>query len=566
MEEALHTYSEKLTKQRAYLGLLAAVLTAICLYPCLHNGWVNFDDDLYIMNNPLVGFFSWERVRQIFSTTEVGGNYSPLVILSFVFDYEISGEDPFSYHLTNYLLHLVNVVLVFGFIFGVSGKEVVAFFTSLLFGIHPMHIESVAWISGRKDVLYVFFFLIALIAYLKYRRGHNKQKGWIALSLVSFLFALLSKSMAVTLPFLLLLVDYVEGRRDWQKMIREKAVYGLLAIALGLWAVYTQTVGKGIFPEENYTKFESLFVAFHNVGIYFIKAFIPYNPAAFHPFPTEISEGPPLYMYFTAILVGAVGYLIWRKLRNLPHVLWGLGVFVFSLLPVLQFLPFGRAIIADRYTYFPYIGLFYMLSWGLDHFILKSKFTSLIKSGIMLIVALYCLLMMGLSYQRIGVWRNGELLWSDVIEKYPNHYFAYACRGLFYVKAQQPTAAIEDFSMSIRLNPAFPESYINRGLLYSQNGDFGQALADYNQATALDSLNFLPYINRAAIYRVQKRLPQAIAELDQAIRLNLQAPAPDTKALGLSYYMRSLCHEEMGNQQQATRDVLEAKQLNYPVP
>ena len=566
MEEVLHTYPGKLSKQYFYLGLLALLLTGLCLYPSLFNGWVNFDDDLYIKNNPLVGLFSWDRVSHIFSTKEVGGNYSPLVILSYVFDYEMSGEDPFAYHRSNYLLHLLNVALVFGFIFLISGREIVAFLTALLFGIHPMHIESVAWVSGRKDVLYVFFFLISLIAYLKYRSGPNKQTGWILLSLTSFMFALLSKSMAMTLPLILLLIDYADGRRDWVKMIREKAFYWLFSLSLGLWAIHTQIVGQGIFPEENYTIFQSLFVAIHNVGIYFIKAFIPFKLAAFHPFPTEIAEGPPVYLYFTVLVVLFAAYFLWRMLRTFPHAVWGLGLFLISLLPILQFVPFGRAIIADRYTYFAYIGLFYAGSWGLDHFIEKGNLSRLKKSGMIALIALFCLLMMRISYQRIAVWKDGESLWSDVINKYPHDYFGYACRGLFYVKNRQAEAAIADFSQSIRLNPGFPESYINRGLLYSEGGDYGQAMADYNQATAIDSLNFLAYINRAAIYRKQENFPRAILELGKAIRLNLEASTPDAKALGLSYYMKSLCYREMGNGRQAIEDALEAERLGYSLP
>ena len=192
------------------------VLTYIAFFPSIKNGFTNWDDNVYVAENSLITKLSGDHVKQIFNTANsVSNNYHPLAILSLALDYKISGYNPKTYHITNLLFHLLNTALVFWFIFLLSGKKVhAATITALFFGIHPMHVESVAWISERKDVLYVFFFMAGLIAYYKYISISGKNKVFLyVFVLLLFLLSVLSKAMAVVFPMVLLLIDYYKGRK-----------------------------------------------------------------------------------------------------------------------------------------------------------------------------------------------------------------------------------------------------------------------------------------------------------------------------------------------------------------
>src|SRR5258705_6432494 len=219
---------KKLKEKRDYSLLpwffLVAVLTAVCLWPMLKNEFTNWDDEFYIINNPLLRGPDW---KGIFSQ-QVLGNYHPLTIISYAFNYAISGLDPFSYLLVNYLFHIVNTILVFYFIWNISGKnKFIAAFVALIFGIHPMHVESVAWVAERKDVLYTFFFLLSLIQYYKYLNSDFRNKKWYSflfakkywLTFLFFLLSLLSKPAAIIVPLVLLLLDYWKGRSITWKVI-----------------------------------------------------------------------------------------------------------------------------------------------------------------------------------------------------------------------------------------------------------------------------------------------------------------------------------------------------------
>ena len=210
--------------ERSPLILLAFALVAsfICLFPTLQNGFVNWDDSAYILRNSMVWGLSWENLQQMFTTSETLGLYHPLTLFSFAVDYTIWGTQAFGFHLTNLLLHLLNIGMVFGLVLKLTKKEMAAFVAALLFGMHPMHLESVAWISGRKDVLYTVFALISLLCYLSYAEAGKVKKEKLVLSFLFFCFALLAKAMAFTLPFFLLLIDYLHREKPKAHLFLEK--------------------------------------------------------------------------------------------------------------------------------------------------------------------------------------------------------------------------------------------------------------------------------------------------------------------------------------------------------
>jgi len=225
----------------SHLGLaFILIATLISLYPNLNNEFVNWDDIIYVMNNDLIRSFSFDNFWKIFSSFYMG-NYHPLPLLSFAFDYSIFEMDPFGYHLHNLILHLVNVGLVYFFAWHILNKQTIpSLVIALLFGIHPMHVESVAWISERKDLLYTTWYLLGLIAYVFYIK--TSQRKYILWTLIAFLLSLLSKAQAVTFPLILLLLDYFYSRKFTRLVILEKAPFFALALVFGLIAIYAQKV------------------------------------------------------------------------------------------------------------------------------------------------------------------------------------------------------------------------------------------------------------------------------------------------------------------------------------
>ena len=333
--------------------LAAVVITAVCLSPTLKNGFVNWDDEYYVVSNALLRGPQWIGIF----TRPVVSNYHPLTVLSLAANYAISGAEPWSYLLFSLLLHLANTVLVFWFAWLLSDKKGwVALFTALLFGIHPMHVESVAWISERKDVLYTLFFLLSLIAYWKYLQTDRSAAYWACFLL--FACSLLSKPAAIVLPLVLLLLDYWKERPFTRRVVLEKIPFFLVG---GLFAVVTLKLQSvtAMSSLDLYPFWVRLFFASYAIMVYFAWFFVPYPLSAFHPFPLPDHLGWTVYL--SPIFLLALIFLIWHFRKN-RVVVFGLLFFLVNILLVLQLVPIGFTIVSERYTYVPYIGLAFLVA------------------------------------------------------------------------------------------------------------------------------------------------------------------------------------------------------------
>lgn len=222
-----------------YFLPIALVITFIVLSPCLQNKFTNLDDTQYVVENSVIKELNVENLKTIFSEQFVG-NYQPITMLSYMVEYKLWGLNPFGYHLMNLLFHLLGTLFVFLIIKKLSGNDLIAFITSLLFGIHPLHVESVAWIAERKDVLYGFYFLWALYLYILHTKQEKQFSKYFLFSLILFVLALLSKAQAVVLPVGFFAVDFLMKRKFTKKIILEKIPFFVLAVAFGLLAIKVQ--------------------------------------------------------------------------------------------------------------------------------------------------------------------------------------------------------------------------------------------------------------------------------------------------------------------------------------
>lgn len=507
-------YPAKLNSNKKTIITLITIFSVvlISLFPTLFNGWVNWDDPGYVTENVLVssGHISTD---QIFTTPQVMGLYHPLTLLSLAIDYQIWGHHPFGFHLTNLLLHLFNTAFVFFLFRKLKSTLLVSGIVALLFGMHPMHVESVAWISGRKDVLYAFFLLIAALSYLRYLDGELKRKAhWYFLAIVFFILSLLSKNIAFVFPLLLILFDWKLGYPITKRTLLAKIPFFLLGAAALLIAFQGQADSDSLVTADTHSFSEGILFGSYNTVYYLFKSVIPIQLAAFHPFPmtAELSG----FFYFSLLpLLLLIIVLLWafKKHRN---VFFGLVFYLVAIAPLVQIVPFGKALSSERYTYLAYIGLFYVLALSLEK--LNGKYPNQKR----IILGGFCFWISFLAFQthqQSKVWKNSETLWNQVVDVHPDGYWAYFSRGLHYKKQQKKELAFEDFEKSIALTPS-AEALYERGLMFEEMNDLLRAETDYRNSILLLPSNSKAHLNLGIILAKQRKIDPAISEFKKALK------------------------------------------------
>lgn len=467
--------------------LIAFILlvTGICFSNSLKNGFVNWDDDLYVYTNPDIRQLNGDTLREFFTGYFVK-MYAPVTMISYALDYQIGGLNATTYHATNLVLHLLNTALVFYLLFLLTGKTPIAVIAALFFGIHPLHVESVAWISERKDLLYTFFYLSGLITYL-YFCDRNRRRKYYVFTLLLFILSLLSKSAAVTFPLILLLIDFYKGKRPALKEHLDKIPFFVLAIGFGILSLVSQKViGENPDYVAGYTLVDRFFLGAYSFAFYLVKSVFPSGLSALHPMPMKPSGFLPFQYYVSVIsFVGFVWLLakvfrakIEEGLRK--DVLFGLLFFLFTIILIL-FIPVGEAVVAERYTYVPYIGIFMIAGSLYVH--LKRKTASPVPAlahGYTALIVIAAVLFAGITYDRNRVWKDTYSLFTDVIAKKPDAGLAYNNRGNIRIEQKDFQGAMEDFNKAIELK--YEDAYNNRGILKNRLGDYKSALEDFDRA------------------------------------------------------------------------------------
>jgi len=574
-----------------WLGAIL-VLTFVVYIPCLDNGFTNWDDNHYVTTNPLLAHPSGQAVL----TTPVQGNYHPLTIWSLALNYRISGLHPASYHWLNLLLHLANTALVFLFIRMLSGGRLwTTVVTSLFFGIHPMHVESVAWIAERKDVLYAFFYLLGLITYLKYLE--RRQLLWLGITLLAFVLSVASKAAAVVFPVTLWTIDYFRRRAFNLSAVVEKVPFLVVSLIAGMLTLKAQQSTGAVADLHLWNPVEKLLIASYGTLMYVVKLFVPVHLSALYPYPNvEGGLGPEFYLALVilAVLLPTVVYLC----RRVRVVLFGLACFFVNIALALQFFAVGQAVMAECYTYLPYIGLFFALAWWLD------KRPREIPSGFPVerVVAGCFLLLVPLSlfqtWTRCDVWKDSGTLWNDTIQKFPraerawnykgvtlaeqNRYdSAYDCfdraielkpnysealnnRGAIKLRRSDAAGALADVSRAIALNIRYRDAYTNRSIAYDMLGEYEKSIPDSRRAIELDPMspnNYLAYCSIGEALQKLARHPEAIPAYNEAIR---SAPRGEPR-LGSYYLFRSYSWLALGDRGRALSDAREAQRLGTQV-
>ncbi len=526
---AVHVKKEKVAeegilKKYLFLWLLAGVvlITFIIYSPALHNQFTNWDDGVYVTDNPFITSLSGKNISYMFSN-QIANNYHPLTMISLALNYNVSGLTPFSYYLVNIIFHLFNILLVYWLVVLLSAKnKPMALFVAALFAVHPMHVESVAWIAERKDVLYTFFFLSGLISYLTWLQKKNIL--YYVLCLALFLLSALSKPTAVIFPVVLLLADYLKQRKFNLLVIAEKIPFFAISLWIG-WQTMHSQIEMVSQDMENFTIIQKILFASYGFYMYIARLFVPTGLSAFYAFPpTDHAHALPLIFWITPLVNIALVAGVIYSLKYTRLIAFGLLFYFLAVSLTLQFVQVGHSIISDRYTYLAYIGLLMALFWLTDKFLTDKSILSVKISYILMF--LFFTVSTVLAAQRVKVWKNTETLWTDTIEKYPETALPYNSRGLNYFYQGQYPQALADYTKAIESDPRYFEAYYNRAGLYIKQGKNQLAINDLNKAVALNAGYSVSFRLRGDAYSFEGKIDSAMADYQKAIQINPDLPEP----------------------------------------
>jgi protein O-mannosyl-transferase len=487
---------------------------------------ITWDDNVYIKENGAIKDLNWSNIK-LFFTEFYSGNYQPITILMYAIEYKLAGYSASLYHLNNILLHLLNTYLVFVLIKKIyPAGIIVALVTAAFFAVHPMHVESVAWVAERKDVLYSFFFLLALIIYRNYLS--TSKVILLLLSGIFFILSCLSKSAAVILPLVMLLLDYYSDRKYNWKMLVEKVPFFAVSLIFGIVALNSQNEAIQDVVSK-VTLLNRLSVVSYSFLNYIFKAFIPVNLSAVYPYPPQLGGTLPAVYYISPLITGLIIYLVWQSRKSGKDVIFGFLFFVITIILVLQFVAVGGATMADRYTYIPYIGLSFIAGRYLEYLSKKVQIKKILT-----VSTFGFIIFASICYNRINIWRNDEILFTDVINKYPYCIIAHFNRGIYCLnynaqilfannnikKAWNVTNVIKDFDETLKLNEKFAGVNFYRACGKYILKDYAGAIKDFDKAVMLNPKDANVYFNRGNTKKEINDFAGAIRDYDKTIELN----------------------------------------------
>jgi Flp pilus assembly protein TadD len=548
-------------KRNGVVCLLLAVVTLALYNPVNSHPFVNYDDDRYVTENPHVRQgLTADTVVWALTSTEVA-NWHPLTWMSHALDYSLFGLNPAGHHFTSVLLHTANVILLFLLLMRATGCMGPSLFVAALFAVHPMNVESVAWIAERKNVLSTLFFFLALWAYGWYARRPNWKRYLVVA--VLFVAGLASKAMVITLPFVLLLVDYWPLKRvaapnrelgqiqtlSWSRLGLEKIPLFCIAVVDAVVAMHAQQASGAVRSTTQFSLGVRLANVIYAYAMYLWKMVWPARLAPLYPHPGDSLTASQIAT--AALILIAITVFVLR-LRNHRYLPVGWLSFLGTLVPVIGFVQIGDAAMADRYAYIPLIGIFVMIAFGLADWAEYKKlgWWPAIPAAIV-IVALALT-----AHRQIGYWRSSYDLWSHALAVTENNFIAEDNLGGALILEGKEEEAHLHFEAAAHINPRDPMSRSNLGTYFQTHKQMSEAVAEYQAAIELTSdpgLLAQTYGNLGASQRALGEDDAARRSFEQSLRLN---PNQYNAWLGLG-----LLAQKQGNLQEALNDLSRSVEL-----
>ena len=499
------------------IALLLALGTLVVFLPVGGFGFVNYDDPDYVTENGFVkNGLSWPSIMQAFTSFHAC-NWHPLTWLSHMTDCTLFGLNPGAMHFVNVLFHAANTALLFTLLRRLTNKIWAAAFIAALFAWHPLHIQSVAWISERKDVLSTFFGLLTLLAYAKFAQENSRRNYWLAVFF--FALGLMAKQMLVTLPFVMLLLDFWPLQRFrfsnfkfqiFANLFTQKIPFFLLVIPACVLTCLAQRAAMSSLEHLPFPlRLENSIVTY---ALYLFKIFWPANLAFFYP----LTERSPANLAIASLTLATISFLAWRTRRAQPYVLVGWLWFLGMLVPVIGLVQVGEQSMADRYSYLPSIGIFIIITFG--GLALAERFTfvkKLLAPAAILILA-GCVVATEIQLQN---WRTDETLFSHAVAVTRNNEIAHLNLGVVYEKQGRTTEAMNEYRVALQINPHRAHTHNNIADLLDAAGQPDAALAEYEAAIALDPNALEAHLNFGILLVELNRFDEAAEQFKLAATL-----------------------------------------------
>ncbi len=486
-------------KQILIIYVVLILATIAVFWQVNHYDFINLDDYAYVKDNGHIrlGIIP-DGIRWAFSTRYLD-LWHPLLWLSLMFDYQLYSLNPGGYHVTNLILHILSTLLLFWLFHRMTGALWRSAFVAAFFALHPLHVESVAWISERKDVLSAFFWMLTLCLYVYYTEKPVIRR--YLLVVFSFVCALMSKPMVVTLPVIMMLLDYwplnrFETKKDhpvlWQ--VKEKLPFFLLSAVLVIIILSTPSnnLPRKILPPD---------VRIANVPIAFVtylgKTFWPNDLAIYYPFPTQV----PLWQVLGAtLLITVISIIVIVMSKRLPYLFVGWLWFATAIAPVIGIIQLSGYAMADHYHYIPSIGIAMMLAWGVSSFTESKN----IRKKILFPVGTISLAVMTfLSWNQCVHWKNSFTLFNRALQVTEDNTMVYNLLGHVLFEKGKTGEAIDNYNKAILIAPDYVYAYHGRGNAYAKLGQYQRAIDDYDEAIRLNPDFAPPYSSRGIAYFMQ---------------------------------------------------------------
>lgn len=501
-------------------GIVVIILTFFIYQPALNNKFTNYDERAYVSENASIRQFNGDMISR-----EMGnffmGNYHPLTMISYAIDYSIVGMDPKGYILTNILLHILASLFLFMLLIKITNNSYASIAGALLFSLHPLHVESVAWIAERKDVLYTAFLSMALLtAYLWLTQ---KSKLFWLLTLLLFVLACLSKGMAVVFsPVVMLMAVMIQLKQDkeikWKEVLNPMFLpFILISLVFGYVAILAQAEAEAIRDDTGGLPiYAKILYPAYGIWFYLQKFIFPIPLSAHYDYPSLKN----IVLLVSPLLVTGIGFTLWYFRNKFPEWVFAFLFYLFSISIVLQILPVGKAIAADRYFYFASIGFSIALAWSLSK--IKKNLPAIAFSG------LFILMGFTLTIPRIKIWKDSRSLWEDTFKENQNVPFVLFNLGVSLEKTgkENDLRSIELYKKAISIDSTYFEPYNNLGILLNQYGNPDLALPLYYKALKLKPNHSDTYNNLATALQALGKYEEALSIFKQSIDTDPNNPSP----------------------------------------
>lgn len=522
---------ERQPPRGATIGALLALLTLLVFWQLLGCSFVYLDDNVYVTGNPMVkAGLTWAGIKWAFQST-MATNWHPLTWISHMLDCQLYGLNPLGPHYTNLLFHIANTLLLFTWLRRLTGAVWRSALVAALFAWHPQHVESVAWVSERKDVLSTFFWLLTLIAYQKFKVQGSKFKVWYGAALLCFLLGLLSKPMVVTLPFVLLLVDWWMAEAaetktrfsalPWKKWLLQKIPFLALSAGSCVATFLVQEHGGAMQTVEKLPVTERFANAAVSYVLYLEKTFWPVDLSIFYPHPGswDIIAVSGAVLLLIVITIGAL-----TLSRGRPWLLFGWFWFLGTLVPVIGLVQVGSQSMADRYTYIPLIGIFVIVAWAMGEWAEKRGQTRA-AVGIAAVALAAC---MGLTAVQVGYWKDSESLFKHDIKVTGYNYLACYNLAAYYIATGNPEQALFyiDHCTSVtrenadKLKYEAAVAHFTMGCHLLDHGDPAQGLKRLEKGLELAPSNADFHLTYGEALAKQGHTAEAIDQFHTALKLH----------------------------------------------